>query len=124
MTDSTPRSHHPAFVPHKRALLTAAALASVAAILISLSPRLPLELGYVYFGAVVAAFLLFGTALRPRANRLLGLALGIGIYLGSGVASVVIFNRNFLADLDALAWILQTLVWPGLWYLGVGGFLD
>jgi hypothetical protein len=101
----------------------ASGLGLAAALLLALSLDLPVLLGYVAFGAVVAAFLLGGTALRPRGSRSRGLMLGAAAYLIAGIASVLIMNQGFVGEMDLLAWLLQVLAWPGLWYLMLGGFL-
>jgi hypothetical protein len=118
-----PRGAQPAFVPDPRSLRVALGLGLAAALLFALSLDLPVLLGYVAFGAVFAAFLLGGAAMRPRGSRLRGLMVGVTAYLVAGVVSVLIMNRGFVGDMDLLAWAVQSLAWPGLWYLALGGFL-
>jgi hypothetical protein len=117
------RGGRAAFVPDLRALRVAIGLALIAVLLLALSLDLPVYFGYLMFGATIAAFLLGGAALRPRGSRSRGLVLGVAVYLIAGVVSVFLFNRGFVGDLDAVAWLVHVLAWPGLTYLFLGGFL-
>ncbi len=118
-----PRQEQPSFVPDARSLRVAVALGVAAALFLALSSQLPIHFGYAQFGAFIAAFLLAGTGLRPRGSRLRGLMLGIAVYLTAGMMSVLVFSDGDLRGLDPLAWLIQTVAWPGLWYLSIGEFL-
>ncbi|MGH2693129.1 MAG: hypothetical protein ACRDHM_11640 [Actinomycetota bacterium] len=87
------------------------------------SPQLPVFFGWIQWGAIVAACLLGGSALRPRGSRGRGLTLGVGVYLIAGVVSVLITNRGFVGDMDLLAWVIQVLAWPGWTFLLFGQFI-
>ena len=118
-----PRNDQPALVPETRSLRVALGLALVAALILAVSPQLPLLFGWLQWGALVGACLLGGTALRPRGSRYRGLMLGGVAYLVGGVVSVLITNRGFVGDMDLLAWLVQVLAWPGLMFLRFGQFL-
>ena len=117
------RGGQPVMVPDPRSLTVAIALASVGGLIIALSLEVPVHLGYLAFGMVIAAFLLGGASLRPRGSRLRGLMLGISAYLLAGVISFLIMNQGFIDQQDLLAWMIQVPTWPGLWFLLLGGFL-
>jgi hypothetical protein len=118
-----PRNGHPGLMPDRRALSAATVLATAAALVLAFSLNVPPNLGWFAFGAMVAAFLLGGSALRPRGSRARGLWIGVAAYLMAGVVSVLSINQGFVGDLDALAWLIQVLAWPGLLFSVWGGFL-
>ena len=119
------RNGLPRFAPERRALAVATGLAFIWGLVLALSVDLPPMFGWLGFGAAIAAFLLGGAGLRPHGSRPRGVALGIIAYVVAGLVTTVIYNWGFLGDLleQPTALGLQTIAWPGLWHLVLGGFV-
>ncbi len=107
------------FGPRRRMLLLSGALLAAAMLLVALAPVVHIPL--VGTALALAAFLLGGSALRPRGRLGRGLALGGTTYLALGIAVSV----TATAVVHRVVWTallpLQMLFWPDLLAASVAG---